>query len=235
MYPTSKTESWKTDNIRFIGFMDIMGFKDLVSRKPHQDIKEMLQTLVSLNKTLESVFGKPRIKNKNEKEIISRIRSTTFSDSILFISQDDSIEDFKQMSYALCIFQEASLQRGAPTKSAMSLGFLTADFENSIFFGQPLIDAYLLQDQLNYYGIIADNKIEEFIINTNRKLNQDQPKIDRAFKRLKTPLKSGSIMHYNLHLDSVSSEQLEDLYKNVSGEPRKYVDNTVEMFRLMNK
>jgi hypothetical protein len=47
-------------------------------------------------------------------------------------------------------------------------------------------------------------------------------------------MKSGVIMHYNLHLDSVSEDQLEDLYKNVSGEPRKYVDNTIEMFKLMN-
>jgi len=214
--------------------MDIMGFKDLVARKPHDEVKYMLNTMVSLNKSLESVFGKPRIKVEDRDKLESRIRSVTFSDSIMFISQDDSLDDFIQISFALSIFQEASLQRGAPTKGAMSIGMLTADFENSIFFGQPLIDAYLLQDQLKYYGIVADNKIEEYIIDKNRKLKPNEPRVDRAFVKLRAPFKSGNIMHYNLHLDSVSPGQLEDLYKSVSGEPRKYVDNTIEMFKLMN-
>jgi hypothetical protein len=235
MHPSTKIESWKDDNIRFIGFMDIMGFKDLVTRKSHEEVKYMLNTLVSLNKSLESVFGKPNVKTADREKIESRIRSVTFSDSIMFFSQDDSLEDFLQISYALSIFQEASLQRGAPTKGAISLGMLTADFKNSVFFGQPLIDAYLLQDQLKYYGIVADNKVEEYIIDKNRKLEPGEPRVDRAFVRLKTPFKSGSILHYNIHLDSVSGEQLENLYKSVSGESRKYVDNTIEMFNLMNK
>ncbi len=225
MHPATKIEPWKIDNVRFIGFMDIMGFKDLVARKSHEDVKYMLNTMVSLNKSLESVFGKPRVKVEDREKLESRIRSVT---------QDDSLEDFIQISFALSIFQEASLQRGAPTKGAISLGMLTADFDNSIFFGQPLIDAYLLQDQLKYYGIVADNKVEEYIIDKNRKLIPNEPKVDRAFIKLKTPFKSGSVMHYNLHLDSVSAEQLEDLYKSVSGEPRRYVDNTIEMFKLMN-
>jgi hypothetical protein len=234
MHPSTKIEPWKVDNTRFIGFMDIMGFKDLVARESHEDVKYMLNVMVSLNKSLESVFGKPKVKAEDRDKLESRIRSTTFSDSIMFISQDDSLDDFIQISFALSIFQEASLQRGAPTKGAISLGMLTADFDNSIFFGQPLIDAYLLQDQLKYYGIVADNKVEEYIIDKNRQLKPNEPSVDRAYRKLKTPFKSGSIMHYNLHLDSVSSEQLEDLYKSVSGEPRKYVDNTIEMFKLMN-
>src|SRR5207253_1569954 len=117
-----------------IGFMDIMGFKDLVARKSHDDVKYMLNTMVSLNKSLESVFGKPRVKVQDREKLESRIRSVTFSDSIMFISQDDSLEDFVQISFALSIFQEASLQRVAPTKGAISLGMLTADFDNSIFF-----------------------------------------------------------------------------------------------------
>lgn len=234
MHPTTKIEPWQIDNVRFIGFMDIMGFKDLVARKSHEEVKSMLNNMVSLNKSLESVFGKPRVKVADREKLESRIKSVSFSDSIMFISQDDSLEDFIQISFALSIFQEASLQRGAPTKGAMSLGMLTVDFDNSIFFGQPLIDAYLLQDQLKYYGIVADNKIEEYIIDKNRNLKPNEPKVDRSFVKLKTPFKSGNIMHYNLHLDSVNPEQLEDLYKSVSGEPRKYVDNTIEMFKLMN-
>ena len=65
-----------------------------------------------VNYTVE-LFGKPRVKIEDRKKLESRIRSISFSDSIMFISQDDSLEDFIQISFALSIFQEASLQRGA--------------------------------------------------------------------------------------------------------------------------
>jgi hypothetical protein len=32
---------------------------------------------------------------------------------------------------------------------------MTLDYEKSIFFGQPLVDAFLLQDELKFYGIVV--------------------------------------------------------------------------------
>ncbi|MEZ4922165.1 MAG: hypothetical protein R2780_03250 [Crocinitomicaceae bacterium] len=132
----------------------------------------------------------------------------------------------------MSIFQEAAIQRGAPTKGAISYGRFTADFEKSIFYGQPLIDAYLLQDELYYYGIIADNNVQAFL-GQNDKIETSE--VDHYFLWTETPLKRGMVNHLNIKLDSLTEDQLNDLYNHVSGSVRKYVDNTIKMYELMNK
>jgi len=223
-------DDWDDDRNRYIGFIDIMGFKDLVARRPHQEIKYML---LQMNQTRSILLKLLKRTNKDGtvKED-TRIRSISFSDSIVFVTKSDSPEDLFNLSVALKICQEAAIQSGLPTKGALSYGKLTVDFERSIFFGQPLIDAYLLQEQLFYYGIIADNNVEARL-----KTIMDEKK--EAFKynnfiKLSTPLKSGKVNHFNVRLNSIQADQLDYLYNSVSGPPRKYVDNTIEMYNLMN-
>lgn len=231
----TENEAWKVDCKRYVGFMDVMGFKDMVARKTHEEIGQMLHQMSSMKSTLQKVITNP-FKKANEKiEREERVKSITFSDSVLFVTKDDSLSDLFALSLVLEIFQEAAIQRGAPTKGALSLGRLTADFENSIFYGQPLIDAYLLQDQLNYYGVIVDNEVESKIINSIRNKDVKQELIEAQFYKLPTPLKSGKVQHYNIRLSNLTEEQKEDMYKTVSGTVRKYVDNTIEMYNLMNK
>jgi len=231
----TKKEEWKVDCNRYVGFMDVMGFKDMVARKSHEEIGGMLHQMSFMKDILQRVIVSPfkKIDEKFERE--ERVKSITFSDSVLFVTKDDSLSDLLVLSGVLEIFQEAAIQRGAPTKGAVSFGRLTADFDKSIFYGQPLIDAYLLQDQLNYYGIIIDNEVESRIIDSLRRKEVEQELIRGHFYKIATPLKTGKVQHYNIRLSNLTEEQIEDMYKTVSGGVRKYVDNTVEMYELMNK
>ena len=222
-------ENWSVDNERFIAFVDIMGFKDLVARKKHDEIKVMLTELITYT---NSYVDSMRIVNHvyNEKEVKEvRLRNVIFSDSIIFITQDKSAEDFFLLSLTLALFQKTSLEMGIPTKGAVSCGQLTADFDLSLFFGQPLIDAYLLQEQLYYYGIIADHFVESFILELTNKKTEKEKMALNAFIRLPTPLKKCQVTHYNLMLRTINAGKVKDLYKTVSGEVRRYVDNTIEM------
>ena len=228
-------QEWKVDCNRYVGFMDVMGFKDMVVRKSHEEVGRMLHQMSFMKDILQKVIVSPlkKIDKKFERE--ERVKSVTFSDSVLFVTKDDSLSDLLVLSSVLEIFQEAAIQRGAPTKGAISFGRLTADFEKSIFYGQPLIDAYLLQDQLNYYGIIVDNEAETRIIDSLRRKQVEESLIKGHFYKLATPLKSGKVQHYNVRLSNLEEEQIEDMYKTVSGGVRKYVDNTIEIYELMNK
>ncbi|WP_154669987.1 hypothetical protein [Flavobacterium silvisoli] len=231
----TENQEWKVDCNRYIGFMDVMGFKDMVARKSHEEVGRMLHQMSFMKDILQRVIVSP-LKEKNEMfEREERVKSITFSDSVLFVTKDDSLSDLLILSSVLEIFQEAAIQRGAPTKGAISFGRLTADFEKSLFYGQPLIDAYLLQDQLNYYGIIVDNEAEARIIDSIRREQIDESLIKGHFYKLATPLKSGKVQHYNVRLGNLTEEQIEDMYKTVSGGVRKYVDNTIEIYELMNK
>lgn len=229
-----KELEWKIDCKRFVGFVDIMGFKDMVARKSHEEIGAMFDQISSIKNILQKVIISPLELNVDRKKREERVKSITFSDSVLFVTRDDSISDLLILCGVLEIFQEAAIQRGAPTKGAISFGRLTANFEKSIFYGQPLIDAYLLQDQLFYYGIVVDNEVELIIIDNLRRKKIEQTMVDAHFKKLATPFKSGKVQHYNVNLSNLTEDQKENMYKTIAGGVRKYVDNTIEIYDLMN-
>ncbi len=116
---------------RFIAFIDIMGFKDLVARRPHSEVKEILEEMTTMSGILEEVIGNP-IDANTGKRSYTRFKTITFSDSVVFITKGDSFSDLSVLSVVLKSFQESSIHRGAPTKGAISVGKLTANFEKSI-------------------------------------------------------------------------------------------------------
>lgn len=228
-YNQNNPDGWNTDSNRFVAFLDVMGFKDLIARRPHEEVKHLLLQMNQTRTILLDLLSKSAERGSIDDQ---RVRSFTFSDSILFVTKGDSIKDLFLLSVAVAICQEASIESGAPTKGAMSVGKVTADFERSVFFGQPIIDAYLLQEELFYYGVILDNKVEARLKDAVDKKNPEL--IYNHFIRLPTPLKSGKINHFNLRMKNLFDDQLEYLYNNVSGHARKYVDNTIEVYRAMN-
>jgi hypothetical protein len=225
----SPHNDWAEDCDRFIGFIDIMGFKDLVARKPHQEIKHMLLQMNQTRSILLNMLAESH--NESSEATDTRVRSISFSDSVVFVTKSDSPKDLFNLSVALKICQEATIQSGLPTKGAISFGKLTVDFERSIFFGQPLIDAYLLQDQLHYYGIIVDNNAEAQLKKIIQSGNEYFPY--NHFINLPTPLKSGKVTHFNIRLNSIQEDQLDYLFNSVCGHARKYVDNTIELYNSM--
>lgn len=189
------------------------------------DAKEILHKV--LNDSLEE-------KNKNV------LFTTTFSDSIVIFSKDNSDDSEIAMMIAMSYMFERAMSNGIPLKGALSFGRMSVDKEKQIFFGQPLIDAYLLQEDLFYYGITIHNSAEQ-------KLSRLSDK--QYFKDLSTPLKSGNIFHYNLNWfsyltpESIFNKKLEQAFNRLikkhrrltSGRPRKYLDNTIQVYNAFKQ
>lgn len=222
---------WKKTNKRFIGFFDIMGFKDLVQRTPHAEvykrldkIKDFLNFYEGLDSRVGALPG-----GKDNSTIVKHV---LFSDSILIVSAGDSAKDIQHLIYRCNHFIWHCFENGIPIKGAISHGTLTADFEKSIFFGQPLIDAYLLQDEITFYGAVIENNAERQI----SKLKIKDSVFLNKFYPYEVPTKSGKIRH--LCLKWLSRKPNGDMSRNirnvtkfyhlVSGKPRIYVDNTLK-------
>src|SRR5690606_33152910 len=129
-----------------------------------------------------------------------------------------------------------SLVEGIPIKGAIAYGQQTADFKKSLYLGMPLVDAYELQNELQLYGVILHHTFEQFINETER---LDQFEHYSNIHKYPTPLKSGAVNHYIVGWfddqpgknDFIS--QISRLYNTVSGNPRRYVDNTLEFARWL--
>lgn len=228
MSKTEKTKWLPTDK-RFVAFFDILGFKDLVMRNTHEEIYKLLSEISEMRKEIETWKDDSIGRYAN-----SEIYTVSFSDSIVLFSKTDSIEDFDLFIYSVRWFFANSMKKLIPLKAAMAYGEISLNQTQQIYFGQPIIDAYLLEEELNYFGIIFHNTIEEYYIkNFEGSINKE------ACIEIMTPLKSGSIAHLNLLWFDIKETKKETLievigkFKNkVSGSPRRYIDNTVKVIEM---
>lgn len=221
---------WDKTSKRFVAFFDIMGFKDMVQRNPHNVILKKLEVLKNVLKNLENSNSTNIPQLKKLKTDILQTRTITFSDSIVIFTKSDSIQDLDKIlldSYSILIL---ALKNGIGIKGALSYGEITVDFKNHLFFGQPIIDAYLLHEELQLYSAVLDNNIEsKYATLGNHHLPQS------ILVDYKTPMKSGRINHKlicptdKMKDDSIS--YLMKIYDSVSGKPRIYIDNSIEFIQ----
>jgi hypothetical protein len=114
----------------------------------------------------------------------------------------------------------------------MAFGRMTIDTDNSIFFGQPLIDAYILQEELYFYGVIAHASIEQQI--NEKKKNENIEFVCNYSCHFKkgnsvhltiVPMFLTSDENYKTKHDSLFAS-INRLRLKTSGYLRKYIDNT---------
>lgn len=205
---------------RFVAFLDIMGFKERVARTSHN---KLLTQLTDFNKDITSYIGKYQN---------TEIQLAQFSDSIVLFSNDITQKSLKTLAEVTRGIMQTAIRQQIPIKGAIAQGQITCDIPKQLFFGQALIDAYQLEENIHYYGILVHHTAEGSILKLGN---------DGIFKDIKAPLKSGKISHYELSWyidDNIQNTQekigeikaaLKDIRQTVSDAPRKYIDNTLDV------
>lgn len=237
-----KSDKWVTQCSRFVAFIDILGFKDRVMRSSLSEVSDLL---LKMNKYLEdsldlsSDSGFTLMNEKRvEKEPANILRFTTFSDSIVIFSKDDSEIAFNFFCLKITRFIEECLKNGIPLKGAIAHGHIYVNQSKLLYCGQPLIDAYLLEEELQYMGIIAHHSIDKYIEDLAQ--NKEDKAYSVILPPIKTPVKGGKFEHRNLYcfFDQSNEETQRILNKfrtTSSGLVRKYVDNSIEVFESIKK
>lgn len=223
---------WKKTDERFVSFFDILGFKDMVMRNSHLEVLEKLEVLKERINKLENTTELPIFKKSNFE--VGQTKSVTFSDSIIVFSKSSETFDAEKILYDSYFILKTALENGIAIKGSISFGEVTVDFSNNLFFGQPIIDSYLLHEELEMLGVILDNSAES-------KMNSMKSDVfDKVLVEYKAHLKSGRITHKvlkpaNLSIIKLRLRSLKKLYYTTSGKPRKYIDNTQEFFLSLKK
>ena len=230
--PTKKNieSEWPIKGERYVAYLDILGFKDLVARKTHDEIYNKLKEISVTKQMLQNLHNEEDEKLKNFTKN-GRIKVVTFSDSIIIFSEKADEDNLKYFIFSVSFIIARAFDLGIPMKGSVTFGEVSLNFKNQIFFGQAIIDAYLLQEEVQYFGIVVHNSFENMANNT-------------VFNRIhyiekKTPLKGGMIIHKNfnwfmyLKTDNVINEKeniikkIESFRLTTSGVTRKYIDNTL--------
>lgn len=225
---------WENTDNRFVAYFDIMGFKNLVQNNSHEKIVKLMTGISTVVKSMDSEsFGD---------DPNNIVKTSIFSDSIIIVSNNDSISSAAHVMWQSAYLYRKCLELGIPIKGSIAYGKFTADFDKSIFFGQPLIDAYLLEEELNLYSVVLHHSFESYLLGKVYGKHKFPDNI-RWFKHL-TPFKNGRSNHYHLnwifYLPDEEQEKIEEkrdllskYYNSVSGKTRCYVDNTLTLFEEM--
>jgi len=226
------------DKEMYILYADIMGFKDRVMRTKHQDLEKEFNSLIT---DLDDWFSP----NKNAQTF----KVSFFSDSILVVDVDTE-KGFNRISKAAAGLMQVSLKHKFPLKGVLSKGNFTYKEDKQMFFGRALVDAFLLQEQVYYYGIVAHHSVEKDInlyANGWEEKDNGNRKGINPYVLSPVPLKNGYSTHYHLAYNLISKIRetgkdveathdsiqscIEKISGTVSGTPRIYVDKTLQVLR----
>lgn len=216
-------DGWFVTTKRYVVVIDIMGFKDFVLRNTHDHVYNMMKNLNAKKKASENIKWH---------EIDSKlVKTTNYSDSIMIYSKDGSLDSLTALVNTTASFTYGLFLEGIPHKGALAYGTMTLDISNSIYFGQPLIDAFLLQEELIFYGIVIHATAEIEIRNTKPVLG--------FLSSYLCPFKNGAAKHltirpmFSIILNPESKTQkdlldeaIKKLRYQTSGSLRKYIDVT---------
>ncbi|OGO17406.1 MAG: hypothetical protein A2Z15_05045 [Chloroflexi bacterium RBG_16_50_11] len=220
----------------FVAFMDIMGFKERLLREGHEKINEMFEsmhpTIDALKKeALKLVENKEKRKSSKNTQYFKQtsVFPVSFSDSIILFSSDDSKDSALDITINAAVILSEAIKHEIPMKGAVAFGKMTINKDESLYFGQPLIDAYELHKELEIYGVVLHHTTQKRF----ELLGMEDWFDSLLFVQYLIPMKSGKIRHHLVNWVSLvknPQDSISKLYGSVSGTPRKYVDNTLEFF-----
>jgi hypothetical protein len=211
--------TWEITCDRYIAFCDIMGFKSLVHqyRDHHEglydrilDLHDTTSRAVALAEEIEPTAT-----------YAGHLRAVQFSDSIVLMTKDaSSVASLLITLGSMLIFRQA-LEYSLPLRGAIAVGRATADFERSILFGQPIIDAYLLAEDQQWYGVVQHPDMDVLPPEDDQgdlqELGDDEMPLTETFL---VPLKSCpegktlQVVNWPIVLDT--SDRIEDLLRFLS-------------------
>lgn len=191
---------------RFVAFLDIMGFKDMVARRSENKIEDKLEKL--------STFI------AETKEDLKDSSCYIFSDSIILFTGCDEQGALTGIISTVGKVVEKAIGLGLPIKGAIAKGICTVKENKQFYFGQPIIDAYSLEENIILYGVALHNSVEQEAQSLSKEFVFD----------FDLPLKGGTSKHYIVNWFANDIEEnrtnLRNIRKTVSDSPRRYIDNT---------
>ena len=193
---------------KYIAFLDILGFKDLVTNNSHEDLMHKVQNL--LIPIIETALSNGKMKRVQRDGIdISiadveniKIHSLSISDSIMFWTDDDSLESFIQIVVAVALTLRGGFYCGLPMRGAISMGRLsffnqsyghTKNNMHSLLMGEGLVSAYSMENKQEWSGCVVDKKCVEKVLQVAPQLKVDDYWFlsNNAIIKYNTPYKDG--------------------------------------------
>lgn len=161
----SLMSKWPVTADRYVAFIDIMGFRNLLLKTPPEQMYRIMKALHHRARLAErqakGMFsGSRKSIFKMDEKGTAFIQVVQFSDSIIAFTRDASPISSITIRLASIGFIFEGMSARIPLRGAVARGECTMDFRYSIFFGQPIVDAYELSEDQQWYGVVEHENCE---------------------------------------------------------------------------
>lgn len=215
---------WNEDVPRLILYADFMGFKNRVFSTNHGKLKDLL---VKFN---ESWHRKLQPLQSG-----GDLKFVQFSDSILVVANGTNSKMFNLITKAAVCMMHEALKINFGIKGVIAQGTFSFDESSGLYFGRPLVDAYLLHEEIKYYGIVVHHSAENTV-----KINLSD---SNPYSKKDIFIEKGKVSHYHLcwnlvdtllapnDITDTCNSWLDAIEETVSGTPRQYIDRTRDVMK----
>jgi hypothetical protein len=220
----------------FVAFLDIVGFKNLIIRDlGFENAIAKLRRISEKDSKIESQFNHEDFE-KNDKPI----RIVRFSDTIFIFTRGATQEDLCNLLHTSSQLMAISVKEEILLKGAIAYGAVLCNEEDQLYVGKPIIDAYELEQDLNYLGLTLHHTTEKKL-NEFKSLCNKPGRTEEFILTEETPFKSGKVVHKNVNWPLIMNlsqngshnfkKYIEKLrHSSSGGKHRQVIDNTLNFF-----
>lgn len=160
----------------FIAFFDVLGFKEFIYNNEFDEVRRLFGHL--LRDTQYAVAGEKALMARTGLAVPDlsqqRINCLHISDSIVFWTNTNSEEDFRELMQVCYTFYWRSLQTSFPIRGCVVYGEIDfnpytinnksgATFYNYSLIGKGLVEAYLKAESIEYAGCYLDQSVIDMV------------------------------------------------------------------------
>lgn len=147
---------------RYVAFVDILGFQNLIETRPLEEILDKIANVLSLVPVV-STLGHININeakySPNEK--FKAVHLCSFSDSFVIASKDASRDSLNSIIAATFLLARGLFMGGLPVRGAIALGEAGIISGTHHIVGKAVVDAIMLERQQSWFGIMFSERILE--------------------------------------------------------------------------
>ena len=152
------------NGIKYVAFLDILGFKAIVKSIPSNEIGQMLER--EFRASLLAGLTENPVDLEDAKNAPIELLGTNpeigfyqFSDSLLLYSKGDSLKYLEKMVRVLNIFTAKAMLQGFPLRGALVKGDIYVN--PPVMVGKAIVHAVELESCQKWAGIIVDDSCEQ--------------------------------------------------------------------------
>ncbi len=174
-----------------VSFLDFLGFKNHINNTPLLELAKKYQQVIinadAMNRKFQTDLRPSLFTQLKHNDTFCWKK--IFSDSIILVSKDNSVESCLMLLLYTWKIMQACLASKMPVRGGIVNDEFFMDKEHDIFLGKALTKAYELENQQDWIGISIDDSINKRFQNIFS--FKDIPYWDNVFLFYDVPLKNG--------------------------------------------